>query len=399
MEEEGIRFSVSKDVFYNPQMRLCRSISSLAVGAIGEKLEVVDAFCASGIRGFRYAKENRNVSKLTSLDIEKKAITLARKNAKAGKIPSSRFAAVCANISRAAFELDADFLEIDPFGTPAPYLVDAFRFFNTKKSAYLSVTATDVAVLCGGRTAACMKNYHSKPLNNEFTHETGLRIMLKKLAETAAEFNMGMTPLISFSDKHYLKSVLKVERSADKAYSAMKSIGHVSYCWKCGWRGSGKFPERCGNRMNKEGETKTGHPRSPRAIGGEEKATEADAGPDAGDRVQETDYAGPLWAGELHDSGFLRAMAKLNSERDYSDRQQISRMLSLMEGEAGMPPYYYDVHSMCRTLEMHSVPSMEAVLDKLHKDGHRAVRTHFSPLGVKTDAPYESVAEAVRWKG
>ncbi len=209
MEEEGIRFNVSKGVFYNPQMRLCRSMSSLAVGAIGEKMDVVDAFTASGIRGIRYAKENRNVWKLTLLDIEKAAIRDAKKNARSAKLNARKTTTAAGNISRLAFELDADFLEIDPFGTPSPYLVDAFRFFNTKKTAYLSVTATDVAVLCGGKTAPCMKNYHSKPMNNEFTHETGLRIMIKKIAETAAEFNMGIRPLVSFSDKHYLKSVLE----------------------------------------------------------------------------------------------------------------------------------------------------------------------------------------------
>ncbi|MFN7991925.1 MAG: tRNA (guanine(10)-N(2))-dimethyltransferase [Candidatus Micrarchaeia archaeon] len=359
MEEEGIKFSVSKDVFFNPAMRLCRSMASLAVGAIEGDLEITDAFCASGIRGIRYAKENGNVMKLTSLDIEKKAITLAKKNAKANKIISK---AVVGNISRAAFDLDADFLEIDPFGTPAPYLVDSFRFFNTKKTAYLSVTATDVAVLCGGRTAACMKNYHSKPMNNEFTHETGMRIMLKRIAEVAAEFNMGIEPLLSLSDKHYLKSVIRLKRSADHADDSMKKLGHVYYCRKCGFRGDGKFPKpcaRCGI---------------------------------------ETDYAGPIWLGELHDAGFLDKMSALNRSRSYSDQVQIGKMLSLMAGEIGLPPYYYNVHSICQMHGLKSVPSMDDLLSALRSGGARAVRTHFSPISLKTDAPLERLLEVISWK-
>ncbi|NYZ74609.1 tRNA (guanine(10)-N(2))-dimethyltransferase [Candidatus Micrarchaeota archaeon] len=360
MEEDGIIFSTSKDVFYNPAMRLCRSMSSLAVGAIGEKLEVVDAFCASGIRGIRYAKENKNVKKLTSIDIDKRAIALAKKNAKANKLKAS---AVISNISRAAFEYDADFLEIDPFGTPSPYLVDAFRFFNTKKTAYLSVTATDVAVLCGGKTAACMKNYHSKPMNNEFTHETGLRIMLKKIAETAAEFNMGITPLISFSDKHYLKSVLMARRSADLAYDSLKQLGHVSFCDKCGFRSSGRFPDaRCGNCSSA------------------------------------MDFAGPLWLGELHDAKFLKKMSALNTARKYADRDEIADMLVDMQGEAGMPAYFYNVHALCKLQQLKSVPKMDDILARLRKAGHKAVRTHFSPIGIKTDAPYSAVMEAIEWK-
>jgi len=363
LEEDGITFSTSKTVFYNPAMRLCRSMSSLAVGAIAEKIEVVDAFCASGIRGIRYMKENKNVKKLTFIDIDRRAISLAKKNAKANKL-GSKASAVVANISRAAFDHDADFLEIDPFGTPSPYLVDAFRYFNTKKTAYLSVTATDVAVLCGGKTAACMKNYHSKPLNNEFTHETGLRIMLKKIAETAAEFNMGITPLVSFSDKHYLKSVLMVRRSADLAYDSLKQLGHVSFCKKCGFRFESRFPEQkcfhCGS---------------------------------------DNDFAGPLWLGELHDGDFLKKMAALNKARTYADRDEMAGMLVLMRGELGMPPYFYDVHAMCKILQTCSVPRMDAVLKRLQDSGHRAVRTHFTPVGIKTDAPFSAISEAIGWKG
>jgi tRNA (guanine26-N2/guanine27-N2)-dimethyltransferase len=360
MQEENVSFSTSKDVFYNPNMRLCRSMSSLAVGAIGEKLELVDAFTASGIRGIRYAKENKNVKKLTLLDIDRRAIALAKKNIKASKLKAPKAQTALGNISRLAFELDADFLEIDPFGTPSPYLIDAFRYFNTKKVAYLSVTATDVAVLCGGKTAPCQKNYHSKPMNNEFTHETGLRIMIKKIAETAAEFNMGIKPLISFSDKHYLKSVLEVRRSADLAFDSMKSLGHVSFCNSCGERGHSKFPvkscPRCG---------------------------------------AENDFAGFLWLGELHDADFIRKMAQLNVQREYADKVEIGHLLRLMETEVGMPPFYYNIHALCKLSRMKSVPTIDHVLKALESLGHKAYRTHFSPICIKTAAPYEDILRAI----
>jgi tRNA (guanine26-N2/guanine27-N2)-dimethyltransferase len=360
LEEEGLVFNAASGVFYNPAMRLCRSMSSLAVGAVGEKLELVDAFTASGIRGIRYAKENRNVKKLTLLDIDRRAIASAKKNIRSAKLKPSSASTALGNISRLAFELDADFLEIDPFGTPSPYLIDAFRFFNGKKTAWLSATATDVAVLCGGKNAPCMKNYHAKPLNNEFTHETGLRIMIKKIAETAAEFNMGIRPLVSFSDKHYLKSVIEVRRSADLAFETMNSIGHVFHCEKCGARGHSKFPpERC---------------------------------PDCNFVA---DFAGPLWLGELHDNAFLGRMQGLNEKRDYADKAEIGRMLAEMRNETGMPPYYFNVHALCKLARSVSVPPLDAVLRRLESGGFRAHRTHFSPISIKTDAPAAAVLKAV----
>ncbi|MBI5046585.1 tRNA (guanine(10)-N(2))-dimethyltransferase [Candidatus Micrarchaeota archaeon] len=357
MEEEKIEFQTSKSVFYNTKMRLCRSISSLALGAITDPIEVVDAFCATGIRGIRYAKENPNVKKITFVDLDKKAITLARKNAKKNKLKSSFEAK---NISHAAFDLFADFLEIDPFGTPSPYLLDSMRFFNRNKVAYLSVTATDVAVLCGGIVAACMKNYHSKPLNNEFTHENGLRIMIKRIAEVAAEFNFGVCPLISFSNKHYLKSVIRLDRSADLAYSAMRSLGYVSYCSNCGYRSSSKFPQSncsCGNST--------------------------------------MDYAGSLWLGELHNRTFLEKMISLNQKRDYSDRDEIDKMLNELGGEIALPAYYYNVHNLSKFKKSTRVMKITDVIDRLRTSGFIASRTHFSPISIKTNAPYSELLKVI----
>ncbi len=346
--EEKVKLYSSKKVFYNTAMQLCRSLSSLAVGAIGSDLDIVDAFCASGIRGIRYAKENPNVKSITFVDIEPAAITLAKKNAKANDVNAT---AVKGNISKVAFDLVADFLEIDPFGTPSPYLVDAFRFFNPKKVAYLSVTATDVAVLCGGKVSPCMKNYHSKPLNNEFTHEIGLRIMLKRIAEVASEFNMGITPLVSFSNKHYLKSVIKVTRGADLAFASLKKLGHISYDKKTGDRSFGQFP------------------------------------------VPDQDYAGPLWLGELHDKSFIKKMRTLNSKRNYSDHEEIEQMLSLMESEVGMPPYYYNIHHICKLKHLAQLPDMKTIIERLRKKGYKAYRTHFSKVSIKSDAPYKAILE------
>ncbi|MBD3210300.1 tRNA (guanine(10)-N(2))-dimethyltransferase [Candidatus Micrarchaeota archaeon] len=360
LEEEGISFTAPEEVFYNPSMRFCRSISSLAVGAVQKEVDVVDAFCASGIRGIRYAKENSNVDSITFLDLEASAIKAAEKNSRSNGL-GAEFKQ--GNISRLAFECATDFLEIDPFGTPSPYLVDGFRFFNPKKTAYLSVTATDVAVLCGAKTAPCLKNYHSKPLNNGFTHETGLRILIKRIAEVAAEFNMGIEPLVSFSDRHYLKTIMKATRGADLAFQSMKSLGHLHYCSKCGFRGHGRFPEpACRN---------CGH---------------------------ENDYAGPLWLGELHQKQFIESMGRLNQERQYSDKSEISGFLSLLENETGFPPYYYNVHQLSRFLGKGRIPKLGTIVERLDSKGYRTVRTHFSSTSIKTPAPYSEILEALEWK-
>lgn len=353
MKEEGIEFQACKGVFYNPNMNFCRSLASLAVGAIDEKLVVCDAFAATGIRGIRYAKENRNVKDLILVDIEDKAAKCAKENAKKNKIKAK---VMKGNISKLVFDIAADFVEVDPFGTPAPYLYDVFRMFNPLKRGYLSVTATDVAVLCGGKTKACMKNYHSKPLNNEFTHENGLRIIMKKVADVAAEFNMGIEPLVSVSDRHYLKTIVKVTRGAKPADDALNKLGFIEFCPHCEYRRTVKFPgEKCFNCR------------------------------------KSIEYAGPLWLGELHDKKFLSKMEKLNNKRKYSLKDELKSKIELLKGEVGMPPYFYSLHQFSKKISPGYIPRTNEVLEKIRKKGNKAVKTHFSITGIKTNAPYKTL--------
>jgi tRNA (guanine26-N2/guanine27-N2)-dimethyltransferase len=378
MQEESVKFSVPKSVFYNPQMHFCRSFASLAVGAIEQDLVVCDAFCASGIRGIRYAKENKNVTKTIFIDMDKDAITSAKKNGKANRI---KHEAKFGNFSKLVFDVAADFLEVDPFGSPAPYIYDAFRVFNPLKQAYLSVTATDVAVLCGAKTKACMKNYHSRPMNNEFTHETGLRIMIKKIAEVAAEFNMGIEPVVSISKQHYLKSIIRVTRGAEAADKSLNKLGYINYCKKCGWRGSSQFPvASCQNCVSSLGSSvsKTGNRKR--------------------SAVSQTQFAGPLWLGEIHEKKFLDNMLKLNKTRDLEHKTDLEKMLLRMKNEISLPPFYYNVHQICKLSDCKNVPKMDFIISKLKEKKFKAGRTHFSETSIKTDAPLKVIEKVIRSK-
>ncbi|VVB98305.1 tRNA (guanine(26)-N(2))-dimethyltransferase [uncultured archaeon] len=371
MEEEGFVFETGK-LFYNPNMRFSRSFGSLSVGAIGnresglrggrrnvddrigEDISVLDGFAASGIRGLRYAKENRNVKSVTLLDIWKIAPAIIEKNAKKNKIKNAE--AFNADFNEFAIKNQFDFIEIDPFGTPIQFLNNAFYSFRKSRGGYISLTATDVAVLCGENTKACLKKYGAKNLRNEFTHEIGTRVLLKKIGDFASQFDFGMEPLYSISDRHYIKILLKITRSAEKASEIPRTLGYVSYCFHCGYRETGKFPNRvCGNCK------------------------------------KDMDYAGPLWLGELHERKFLAKMKKLNEKRDYADKKELDKTLDLLIGEAGMPAFYYEMHDLCARLRVERIPRIDEFISELRKKGFRAVRTHFCEKGIKTDAGLKEI--------
>lgn len=357
-EEDGISIAAPEGVFYNAEMELCRGICSLAVGALGIKLSVLDAMCASGIRGLRYKKENRNVSSLTLADLSRKAVACAKRNARMNRVKCR-----CVNADANLFmhKNEFDLVELDPFGSPAPFLHDAMHCFRAKKKGFLSATATDMAVLCGAHHAACLKNYGAAPLDNEFCHENAVRILAGKVVLTAAPFNFSATPVFSLSHRHYVKVIFALEEGADAAVAAVKNTGFVSYCEKCCYRESARLPRKqecpsCGTRM-------------------------VHAGPV---------YLGNLWSGKL-----LGKMLKLNAARKYAKRKEIEKMLSTMRQESEIASYgYYDLHVLAKRMKK-QISGIDDAIAGLRKAGFAAARTHFCPTAVRTDAPHEKVLEVL----
>ncbi|MCX6777725.1 MAG: tRNA (guanine(10)-N(2))-dimethyltransferase [Candidatus Micrarchaeota archaeon] len=360
MSEEGkCSIRTGEGVFYNLHMELCRDVSSLAVGAIGERLDVCDGMCASGVRGIRYKKENENVDSLVLVDLSRKACALARANAKKNKINAT--VRNCELNYFLANNFEFNFIEIDPFGSPHPFLFSAIRSLARNKTAYLSATATDTAVLCGAHHRACVKIYGARPIDNEFCHEIGVRILIARIVRIASAENFGTIPLISFSMRHYFKIMCRLEAGAEKAFESSKSIGYLSYCPKCLHRQTHPTPHL------------------------PKKCPVCKA---------QTDWAGPLWLGELHDAGIIEKMRKMNSERNYKNKTELAKLLFMMKNEIGMPPFYFDIHVIAKKKKI-SPPPMEKVIEKLRKKKFSVARTHFSPTSIKSDAATKEVGKAL----
>jgi len=349
--EGHAKIALAAGVFFNPEMELCRSLFSLAVGAIGDKINVLDAMCASGARGLRYKLENRNVGKLSLVDASRKAIACARKNAAKNKVKCS-FA--CADANEFLRENAFDFVELDPFGTPQPFLHDAARCLAANRGGNLSATATDVAVLCGAHHAACLKNYAAAPLNNEFCHENACRILSAAVAREFAPFNLAATPIFTLSHRHYVKVLFRVEEGAEKAVEAMKKIGYISYCPSCQWRDAKRLP------LQKEC-------------------------PSCNAQLM---IGGPLYIGGMWDSALVEKMLLLNAERGGGKAKEIEKLLGAVRGEAAVQSIgYYDLHEVAKKRGCKILPIDDAV-EKLKAAGFFASRTHFCPTAVRTDAPH-----------
>jgi tRNA (guanine26-N2/guanine27-N2)-dimethyltransferase len=351
---------LSEKVFFNPAMEFCRDISSIAVGAyceeVGRKIRLVDGLCATGARGVRYAKENECIGKVEFVDMDEDACKLAERNAKLNRLKS--YEVHCCHINDFLFHNRGfDWVEIDPFGTPLPYLQSALASF--RKEGMLSVTATDTAVLCGAHYKACLKNYGAVPIDNEYCHETGVRILAGAVVRQAATLNLGAEFYLSLSAQHFFKLFVRLRAGAEGAIASMKKLGYISHCPKCLHRDWKLNPPILKDKC-----------------------------PKCGGKLM---HAGPLFLGELWDKKFLERMRGINRQRDYGNKPRIDEILSLMEEEVGMPPTYFDLHKVAEKMRK-SPPNFESFIEKLRQKGFKVSKTHFKRNSIRSNAGIKDIS-------
>jgi len=168
-------------VFYNPVMELNRDVSVLAFQAYQRlckrEISICDPLTGSGIRGIRFAAEIQGIKKVVISDINERSFKLALHNVHLNKLEDritvQHKDANCLLSCHGAPHRRFDIVDVDPFGSPVPYLDSAVRALRNK--GLLAVTATDLAPLCGIHAKACIRKYGGKPLRTEYCHELGLR--------------------------------------------------------------------------------------------------------------------------------------------------------------------------------------------------------------------------------
>jgi tRNA (guanine26-N2/guanine27-N2)-dimethyltransferase len=344
--------------FFNPAASTNRSVS-VAVTEATSGATFCDALAGVGARGVRVATEVGRSMEVFMADVNGDAVRLAARNARLNRV-GGRCEALHAEAnsylySRYGRDERFEYVDVDPFGTPVPFVQGALR--ATRDGGIASFTATDTAVLCGVHPRVAERRYGAAPLNNRFHHETGLRVLLNAIRREAASLDMGVRPLAAHSTRHYMRVYVRVGVGPAKAEEARAHEGYVVWCPGCGEVRSEGTPERrC------------------ETCGGKAKA------------------AGPLWAGGVTDGGDLEG-ALAAAER--LGLAEAAKVLHSLVGVDGFPPWSFSVEEVCSELRIPSV-SDAAVAERLRSRGWRAMRQPFEKTGLKTDAARGEVVEAVR---
>ena len=221
IKEEKI---VSKEmsVFYNPVMKFNRDISILILNSIDKNhLKIALPLSASGIRGIRFLLElkKNKIKEIHFNDYDKNFKKTIQSNLKLNKIKNNKIK--IHNTEANLFLLQStgfDYIDIDPFGTPNPFLESAIKRLN--REGILAVTATDTSALCGTYPKACVRKYWAVPL------KIGLRILIRKIQLVAAQYEKALTPIFSYSKDHYMRVFLKSEKGKSKVDEILKQHNH-----------------------------------------------------------------------------------------------------------------------------------------------------------------------------
>jgi len=334
--------SKKDEVFYNPNMELARDLSVAFV-----KTVEVEGFCdllaASGARGIRIANEAGIPVHLN--DANPNAVDLIKENAGLNDVDVE-----VENLNHRVFLADKrfDFIDVDPFGPPVRYMGDVFA--STTNQGYVSVTATDTSALSGSYPNACRRKYGAFSLRTDYYDELGLRILLGYLAQTALSYGYGVDFLFSHATRHYFRTYLKVDWSGGKVDETLDNLEYIQHCFNCLKRRYGglhELKEKCG----------------------------------CGEKLRS---AGPLWTGKYAEPSTCSDLKDELMRGSYRRKGDAVELVEKVKGEQEIMLPYYNLHKVYKKLGVSALKT-KTVMDKIWDAGCSAIKTHFNPVGLKTD--------------
>lgn len=321
--------------FYNPTMAVNRDLSAVALAKWpGTPARVLDGLAATGAWGIRMGLE-AGVPDLGFVDMSREAATVIRMNLERNGLEGEVFHG---DLRSHLAQTPYDYVDIDPFGPPTPFLGHALHAAKTPSG--LGITATDTAPLSGTYPKTCQRRYVAHPLGCEQGHEIGLRILLGYIARVADAHAKVIRPVLAFAVEHFFRAHLLV---LDGLKDSSPALGYYL--------------------RDRDGTFQRVDPREPEAVG-------------------------PLWTGPLGDAEFVRSL----SPSEWTSAAG-ARLLDTLQREVDLPPFFITTDEIAKRLHG-SPPKLERFLQKVRDAGFRAERTHFHLRGVKTDAPYEEVLRA-----
>ncbi|XP_052805195.1 tRNA (guanine(26)-N(2))-dimethyltransferase-like isoform X1 [Mya arenaria] len=343
-------------------------------------MKILEGLAASGLRSMRFGHEIPGVQKIICNDFDKQAAEIIAKNITRNGL-SELVEASCADASMLMYQnrFGFDVVDLDPYGTAAPFLDSAVK--SVREGGLLCITCTDAATLCGNTPEKCFTMYGSLPLRSKFCHEMAMRIILRCLESHAARHSRYIVPLISLSIDFYFRIFVKVYSGQKKAKFSATHTGMVYQCSGCGAFKTQNLAEATPAK-------------------GDNFKFSATKGPPVAEKCEHCgsrhQMGGPLYLGPLHDKDFIhRVIGRVVSEGEgFRTGKRLEGMLSTAQEELDTP-LYYEADGLYQTVKCQPMP-MNTFRSALLNAGYEVSYSHACKNSVKTNAPNSMIWDIMR---
>ena len=315
------KISKKLPVFYNPVMKLNRDVSILLLKSINQPFRVGLPLAGSGVRGIRFLQELENIKSVDFNDLKPNFEFIMKENLALNKLKTSKKAKIH-NKDGNIFLLESkgfDYIDIDPFGTPNDFLDAAVK--RVSRGGLIAVTATDTSALCGSFKNACRRKYWAEQENNELMHETGLRILIRKVQLIGAQYAKSLTPIFSYSKHHYMRVFFKSEKSKEQTDKVLKQHSFIN-------------------------------------------------------------NLGPMWTGLLWNKKLVINMKK-NCKKDNKELFNLVKIIN-QESKIDRVGFY-NIHTLAKKAKLKKILKMEELIKKVRSKNYKISKTHFNNISIRSD--------------
>lgn len=332
-------------IFFNPAMADDRDRNVAVVRAARAMgLRLVrgwEMLAATGVRGLRLVREAGPFERFRFTEGQPAAFSVLEENARgaaAGVAEAIRGDPRTVTAPGGGF----DYVDLDPYGSPIPFLDAALD--ATAPDGLLAVTATDTRVLAGVDRGAAERRYGGRPVRGRLGPEGGLRLLLAELSRRVTARGRSLVPRVAYVGSHHLRCYVSFGPPTDSPPVAL--IDPASW---------------------------TGPP-----LPGD--------GP-----------FGPFWLGPLFDRAWVERMTVADTA---AEPRRLGRWVEQLRAEASVDrPFYYEGNSLAQRLALDRPPSVAAMTLALAARGFRCAPTHARAGAFRTDAMDADVVAAARAAG
>jgi len=396
-------------VFHNPAMSGSRTRSVLLLqhcieaGLLGDgSIYALDGLSATGLRARRWLNElpAKSAARISATmgDMDPVALNWAMRCH--GEFPpehgEGELLPHLGDLRKSVLEHGRHWVDIDPYGSPLPFLDTAIQ--SLARRGIAEISATDSAALTGSSKNALLRRYGARVRTDGLAHDSGLRVLLATVARTAARHERSIEPLLSIWESHHLRVSVRVLRSVEGANDVERSLG---------WRVACPTSEEVSSSIESDLQPETSHDSLPMHC-----FLPLSHPVDRSDKR----ISGPMWTGSV---GQAEAMASMTeeralelcgpgtieddpvgwTERDFEyERRRVTRSVRHISEESRVidAPHLILVDELASWLGSGSPPSPSVMAEALRRAGHRAAVAHYGKPAFRTDAPWDVVVGTSR---